>query len=76
MKHVGHRPESNVYQLDNDFKLYREDLPDGTTKFWNAKTLKSGCGNVLKNVVVKDGLIFCPYCGEMCNTNQFVEETE
>jgi len=71
LRHVGVRPKGKVYQLETDFKVFREDLEDGGTRFWNARTLNSGCGNVLEKAKLKGNLIFCPFCGEMCNTNQF-----
>ena len=74
--HVGHKPKGEVYQEDNDFKVWREDLPDGGVKYWNAVTMNSGCGNVLEPMVMKGNLIYCPFCDEMVNKNQFIQETE
>ena len=47
IRHIGVRPLTTVYALAHDYKVYREDLPDGVTRFWNDKTLNSGCDKLI-----------------------------
>ena len=71
MKHVGVKPTHELFKVDD--YVYMELFPDGMKKYWNVKTLNTGCGNVLENVVRDGDLIYCPYCDEMANKNQFEE---
>lgn len=77
-KHVGVRPLGELTRDDsNSHKrrniVYYEDLPDGGYRIWSEKTLKSGCGRTVTEVMRDGELIYCPYCKEWASEIQFKE---
>lgn len=55
--------------------LQFEILEDGTKKYWNKKTLTSGCSKIFifDLFATVEGLTYCPYCKEHFNEDQFAE---
>lgn len=75
-RHIGVRPSGELKRVQDSTKVWREDLGDEGYRLWNAKTLNSGCGKVLDKYKVVGHLIYCKFCGELANINQFVEVDE
>ena len=73
VKHIGKSPTYPLYSHED---VYIEILPDGSKKVWNCKTLNTGCDKEIKEPLVYEGLIYCPFCDEMCNQDQFLIEGE
>lgn len=71
VKHIGKRNTYPIFPTETD-GVYHELLPDGSIKVWNAKTLNTGCDTEIDTVLVDEGLIYCPFCDEMCNQDQFL----
>jgi hypothetical protein len=69
--HNGVRPMGDIIQVDKG--IYTEALAGGGVKFWNNKTLNSGCNGLITTIVELEGLIYCPHCDEYFNVEQFVE---
>lgn len=77
LKHVGVKPKYDLELIESSGfarEIYVEWYPDGTykCKYWNKRTLKEGCGEIIKDAKIRDGLIYCPYCDEWFNKDQFV----
>jgi len=76
-KHVGVRPKHKIVLNADTFKLknfeYFEHYPDGSYKIWNKRLLASGCNNFTLGDDRYEGLIYCEYCDEYFNENQFIE---
>lgn len=78
--HRGIRPTGKLITEGDPYKGYGkhksltyELLPNGTKRYWNQKTLKSGCSQIFDDIVKLDGLIYCPTCKEYFSENQFGE---
>ena len=78
LRHVGIRP---TYPLVIDMtdvgqrkhrKKY-EVYPDGGYRVWNDRMLKSGCNRVIRGDEKLGELIYCPFCDEYFNSEQFEE---
>ena len=73
--HVGIRPEyKTVFQSVRFRNYHLEELPNGDTKVWTEKMMRSGCNQELSDVVRKYRLIYCEHCGEFFSKNQFKEK--
>ena len=72
-RHVGVHPSFPIHETER-VGVYVEHLPDGGKRLWNAKTLNSGCDKIVDIIDYRDGLIYCPYCDEMCAEEQFLIE--
>jgi len=82
VKHIGIRPTydlatswmSHQDSEDEDVKFYKkryfEKYPDGGGRYWNERTLTSGCGKEVCGVK-ENGLIYCEFCDEWFNSEQF-----
>lgn len=75
MKHKGIRPSGQLTIVESEMKrgrkLYHEELPEGGYRIWNDRLLKSGCGRTIIYAQQDGELIYCPYCDEWANENQF-----
>ena len=78
--HRGIRPTTKLHSEGHISKPYGphkfrqyELLPDGSKKYWDKKTLNSGCTKIFSDIVKLDGLIYCPTCEQYFSANQFGE---
>lgn len=54
-------------------RIYKETLPDGSSRLYNKWTMQKGCGKVVENVREGVELIYCPHCERWYNRRQFSE---
>lgn len=73
MIHCGVRPKSVIIKQEDGRlrKTYHELLNGGGYKIWNEKLLNSGCGKEIDDVERDGELIYCPWCDEWFNKNQW-----
>lgn len=78
--HKGVRPMYEVeshYDTDEPNPTMRNKLfekyPSGGGRWWNKRLLNSGCGHVLDDDELVDGLRYCPNCKEWFKPEQFIE---
>lgn len=65
--HIGY---SHCGTLYCDGKNYYDI--DGVV--WTSKQLNAGCGETMTDPLVNEGLIYCMYCDEMCDIEEFLIE--
>lgn len=81
MRHVGIRPVFELTVLDFKRCLWVETFPDGSTRVWNKRMLRSGCNEVTKQPreltigITGEVLLYCPHCDEYYAKEQWREET-
>lgn len=75
MRHDGVRPVHTLVleESKRKRKVWIEEFPDGSRKFWNARLLNSGCGKYLTDPEVEGTLVYCNYCREWFDIKQFKE---
>ena len=77
--HKGIRPTHQVVKSSADLKLIDkpglsyEIFPDDSYKIWTDRTLNSGCNNQIEGDIKLGEMIYCEYCDEFFNRNQFEE---
>jgi len=71
--HEGIRPLHSLTQPDFRKNIYYEDV---TGRRWNDRMLKSGCGREVMSLHVMNDCIYCPYCDEWFNKEQWVRPGE
>lgn len=74
VRHVGVRPGIDNPLVDvkiGSRRYMREDLPDGSKKWWSTKTINSGCGQLITRDKRCKGLLYCPNCGEYRRDKEF-----
>ena len=78
IKHVGIRPKNDLLSLNvNDRKYLRYELhPGGGHTIWTMRMLKSGCNNIITEIKLLKGCVYCPHCREYFSMNQFEEVEE
>ena len=77
LKHVGVRPSGRMIGFSKDLKEIPNNkyelLPLGGYRMWSSRMLRSGCNKVVSGKEMMEGLIYCKYCDEFFNANQFKE---
>lgn len=75
VRHVGERPLNPLVfgRMKDSNVFYKvETFADGTKRFWDAKTLNSGCGEESEK---REGILdlwYCEYCDEWFAQKQFI----